>query len=213
MVDDKKFPTSVWYQFFLAMLNQIGGTAGLIVSGNNFNPSEANQFFAGPVSGGATKPFFRPIETQDLQFTAGAFPGIQNATPALTGNVGEFIGLSIGSPVAMATATPADIGSITLGAGDWDIWANFGTLPAGGASQTLIQAWISTVSVTNPGPPNNGAYLSRGITSGEILGQVSPVGTQQLSLASSLPVYLSAQVTYAGGTMGGIGFIGARRRR
>jgi hypothetical protein len=99
-----------------------------------------------------------------------------------------------------------------LGAGDWDVWASFGT-QASGASQTLISSWINSVSVTDPGSPNGGAYLSRGIAAGESTNQFAPVGMMQLSLAAGTQMFLSAKVAFTGGTVGGIGFIGARRRR
>lgn len=213
MVDASGAPLPWWYAWFLSLNQVTGGGSGIVVSGANFAPVSANQFFAGPVSGGQTKPFFRPIETADLDTVAGAIPGVANNSLAQSGAVGEYISQNVTSGVSLTSATPADIASITLSAGDWDVWGNFGTVPSGGASQTLIEAWINTASATNPTPPNNGAYWKWGLTAGEIQAQIAHVGMMQLSLPAVAPVYLSTAVTFTGGTMGGYGFIGARRRR
>lgn len=213
MVDAAGNPLPWWYAWFLSLNQVTGGGSGIVVSGNNFAPVSANQFFAGPTSGGQTKPFFRPIETADLDTVAGQIPGIGNSSIAQTGNVGEYISQNVTSGVALTSAAPANIALIVLSAGDWDVWGNFGTVPAGGASQTLIQAWINTTSAANPTPPNNGAYWQWGLTAGEVQAQIAPVGMMQLSFPATATVYLSAAVTFSGGTMGGYGFIGARRRR
>lgn len=214
IADKGGLPTQIWYSFFLALYKSIGGggTGTITVSGANFAPTTANNVFAGPASGTAARPDFRPLATTDLQSVAGFMPGITGNTPAGIGIVGEFEE-GIATSVALTSTTIIDITSVVLGAGDWDVWATFGTTPAGGASQTLIKAWISSTSATDPGAFNGGAYLSRGITGGEAAAQVVPVGTLQFSSATGGQVFLSAAVTFAGGTMAGGGIIAARRRR
>jgi hypothetical protein len=213
MVDENRLPTQVWYQYFLSLFTKTGGGGTIVVSGANFAPASANAIFAGPVSGTATRPDFRPLASADLLSVAGQIPGVANNSAAPIGDVGEYVQDLSASPVAMTSGAPIDIASLLLTAGDWDLWATFGTTPAGGASQTLIKAWISSTSATDPGPFNGGAYLSRTITAGEVGAQIEPVGMMQFSSASGGQVFLSAAVTYAGGTLAGGGFIGARRRR
>jgi hypothetical protein len=213
MVDAKGQPNGTWYAFFLSLANAItgGNSSGIVVSGDNFGPTSANTFLSGPSGGGATKPAFRVLQSADLASVAGELPGIANASAAPAGDVGEFVSDSVTSAVALTSATSADIASIALSAGDWDVWASFGTVVTS-ASQTLISAWINTVSATEPSPPNGGAFLSRGIAAGETTNQFSPVGMMQISAPGPTTVFLSANVSFTG-TVAGIGFIGARRRR
>lgn len=208
---DSLAPTPVWYSFFLSQFQQTGGGSGIIVSGQNFAAQAPGTIFAGPASGGSTKPSFRTLVSSDMAGIAGSFPGVANATSAPVGDVGEYIFQTNGG--ALTSATPTDIATLALTAGDWDVWANFYTTPAGGASQTLLKAWISTTSATDPGPANNGAYVQHPTTAGEVGAQALPVGMMRLSLGAGSAAFLSAAVTFTGGTMSGNGFIGARRRR
>jgi len=212
MVERDGSPTPAWYSYFLSLNNATGGGSAIIVSGNNFAPQAPNTVLIGPASGADAKPGFRRLEPADLISVEGQIPGIPSAVAPPAGAVGEYISNSV-TGVALTTGVTANITSFLLTPGDWDLWGNFGTAPAGGASQTLIKAWISTISATDPGAPNGGAYLERGITSGEIAAQVASVGMAQLSIASGTTVFLSAAVTYSGGTMSATAFLGARRRR
>lgn len=213
MVDAQGLPTQIWYQYFLSIFNKTGGGGGtIVVSGANFASTSANSIFAGPVSGTAERPDFRPLASADLNSVAGSIPGVGNGTAAPAGDVGEYISNVSASAVALTSGTPADITSLLLTAGDWDLWGTFATAPSG-ASQTLINSWISATSATDPGALNGGAYLSRAITAGEAGAQVAPIGMMQLSSSTGAQIFLSASVSYTGGTLGGTGFIGARRRR
>src|SRR6185312_970107 len=212
MVESDGAPTPEWYSYFLSLHSATGGGSGIIVSGANFDPQAPDTFLAGPSSGGNAKPTFRAILTGDLAGVAGQVPGTPNGNPPGAGVVGEFISNSA-TGVVLTSGVTADITSLLITPGDWDVWANFATSPVGGASQTLIKAWINIVSATDPGLPNGGAYLERGITTGEAAGQAESVGMMRLLTAAGAQVFLSAAVTYAGGTLGGTGFLGARRRR
>lgn len=105
--------------------------------------------------------------------------------------------------------------SINLTAGDWDVWANVGTAPAGGTTTSIIRAWINTASATDPGAPNAGAYVLEQQAIGAGLGQVMPVGMTRITVPAgpAQAVYLSAQVTFAVPTLGAYGSLQARRAR
>jgi hypothetical protein len=135
---------------------------------------------------------------------------------AAAGYVGEFISSSIplGSAVAAASTASVNVTSISLTAGDWDVWGNVVSAPTGAVVTTFFQAWLSTVSATPPTFPNSGAYAAAGPnnTASQIL--ALPTGTMRLSLAATTTVYLSTNLIWTGGTgMAAYGFIGARRRR
>jgi hypothetical protein len=74
--------------------------------------------------------------------------------------------------------------------------------------------WISTVSQTDPGFPNNGAYVQLGFdTSQSSFNQFLPLGTLRVSVASATIVYLSMRDFFPTGTDIGWGSIACRRRR
>ena len=141
--------------------------------------------------------------------------GVNTNSDAVSGSVGEYISSTvlIGSAVALTAGAPVDITTISLGAGDWDVWGTVVTNPAGATTTTNINGWISTSSATVPTPPNNGAMYGINLSIAAGLSQQHPVGTLRLLLASTTTVYLSMEAVFGGSTMSGYGFIGARRRR
>jgi hypothetical protein len=146
--------------------------------------------------------------------TPGQLPGTDTNDDASAGNVGEIIESEIlaGSAVALTTNTPVDVTSISLTAGDWDVWGNV-TTANNGTTITALVAAINTVSATQPTAPGKGARTSvSGIsTSGNC---AFPAGKMRLSLASTTTVYLIGQSTFTGGTSNSAyGYIGARRVR
>jgi len=126
---------------------------------------------------------------------------------------GYFVSSNIptGSAVPLTTNTPANITSITLAPGDWEVSANILYNPAS-ATVTSSIGWISTISATVPSPPNFGALtnipISLTTTSNGFGG---PVGTEHFSLTAPATVYLSTQVTFSAGSIAAYGFIGATR--
>lgn len=134
---------------------------------------------------------------------------------AAAGSVGQIIESSIpvGSAVSLTTATPANITSISLTAGDWTVYGNVWTNPAGLTTTASIQAGISQTSATLPTPPNSGAStrFADSFTVGQQQGIY--VGQTRISIASTTTVYLVIQVAFAISTMSAFGYIGARRMR
>ncbi len=136
---------------------------------------------------------------------------------AASGSVGQVVSSSVasGSPVPLTNGTPADITSISLTAGDWDVYPNVMFVSAG-AGFTLGNAvgWASTTSATLPALEET-ALLNNG-AGGLLIGAVAYGFTapfQRLSLASTTTVYLSTQSNFSTGTVGAFGRIYARRRR
>lgn len=186
-----------------------------LLDGNSFPTQQPSLFFAAPLAGGVAS--FRAVNTADLDPVAGQFPGSGTDDNADAGNVGEYIYSEIGSGAAvpLTSGTAADITSIELTPGDWDVWATVASDPAASTTTSAVNAWINTASATNPGAPNNGAYLSSQLTIGAGLGQVMPVGQMRISVAAetTATAYLSTNMTFAASTMGAYGFLGARRAR
>ena len=149
-------------------------------------------------------------------FTPNSIKGIVGTITndnAQAGSVGEFISSTVllGSAVSLSTTVAANITSIALSSGDWDVHGNIALAPGGGATATLLKGWTSTVSATNPTDPNNGAdFVLQGNFTAT---QVMSVGIQRISIAAPTTIYLSALANFSGGSLSAFGFIGARRVR
>lgn len=143
--------------------------------------------------------------------TYGQVPGTATNDSASVGNIGEIVA-SIGS-TALTTGTPASQVSISLTAGDWDV---FGAVSfAGGATTTLSWAagGISTTNNTLPATIDQTISVYSGGTPFSANSISSPVPTQRLSLAGTTTVYLVAEAVFGVSTCTATGKISARRRR
>ncbi len=169
----------------------------------NFKPQNQSRFLAGPSDSGGSVAF-RTIASPDLDSLLGQYPGTPDATAADLGNIGQYIESEInsGSPVVLVSNVISDITSIDLTPGDWDVWGSIATT----AGPTTGKGWISSVSVTDPGAPNKGAYAQWGAQIVSL-----PVGTIRIALGAATTLYLSTLQTF-GGAVSAYGFIGARRR-
>jgi hypothetical protein len=131
------------------------------------------------------------------------------------GSVGEYISSTVlvGSAVPLTTGTATTITSISLTAGDWDIWGNVVVLTASGTTITLVVSSYNTTASTLPTPPNNGWYTQ---WNGSVAGALSHApsgGKARVSLSATTTIYLIGQANFTGSTASGYGFLGARRRR
>lgn len=134
--------------------------------------------------------------------------GVVNASNASAGNVGELISsiIAAGSAISLSSTVPANITSIVLTPGDWDVWGNVTFI--GVTTVNPAYAWISTTSATLPDPSLYGI-----ISAGTPFGNVSPpVPGRRFNVSVNTTVYLSAQATI-GGSASACGGIYARRRR
>jgi len=137
---------------------------------------------------------------------AGQIPGTQTNDNALAGNVGEYITSTVGSGAALplTTATPLNVTSVTLSAGDWTCAGNTGFAFGGSTTVSNLQNAIGTISASQMG-------LSAGFTTGA--GQLLPTGSLRVSVATSTVVNLVAQASFGVSTGSAYGFLGCRRTR
>lgn len=184
-------------------------TGNVIVSGTT---SISNTL---SVTGSANSSLTGNLAVTGLTTLTGGLKGTTTNNSATALNVGEYTSSAIGfgGGGALTSTVATDVTSISLTAGDWDVWGSVGTDAAASTTTSQIQGWISTISATNPGDTNGGAYynFSAPLTAG--IHSMFPVGTKRISVASTTTVYLSIQPTFAVSTMTGWGFIGARRVR
>jgi len=135
---------------------------------------------------------------------------------ASAGSVGQVIEstLASGSATSLSTGTAKTITSISLTAGDWDVWGNIGFIQAAGTTLSFIECGISTTDNTLPTSPNGGGYMTFSLTfAAGSTSQVFPIGMTRISVASTTTVYLVGRAAFGVSTLTGYGYIGARRVR
>lgn len=156
------------------------------------------------------------ITDQTLPNPWGALPPYMDelfAACALPAN-GEYVSATIaaGSAVALTTATPANVTSIPLTAGTWDVAGTVGFTPAGTTSITALLGGVSDTTAVLPSATSGARFAQ--YQAAVVPGAVNPsfaTGTTRLVLAVDADVYLVTQATFTVSTMGAYGFLGARR--
>lgn len=148
-----------------------------------------------------------------LAATSKQMPGTATNDNASAGNLGEYISSTVlfGSAVSLTSNTPANVTSVSLTAGDWDVYGTVALVQGGSTNYLAVAAWTSTTSATLPTVPNNGGYVFAYNTGTDA--PVTGAGIQRISLAVTTTVYLSVNVSFTGGSGLAYGFLGARRAR
>lgn len=153
------------------------------------------------------------------QGTGGIFiKGTGTSDNASAGYVGEFVTatLGIGSAVSLTTNVVANVTTLSLTAGDWDVW---GEVWYGGGSTTnytLCTAAINVTSATLTAAPNATYPQVQQTPSGNIGASGAPVvptSISRISVASTTTVYLLAFAVFTVSTLAAYGVIRARRVR
>lgn len=148
---------------------------------------------------------FTPISTNGIAGTA-------TNDNANAGSDGEFLETVVtqGAPVAMVTATPKDLATLSLTAGDWDVEGSVQTVPAGATVTASIQAGFNTVLNTLPVVERqqiNGVVSTASTTVTAAMPRI------RFSLSGAATVRLVAQVAFSVSTLSICGFLNARRPR
>ncbi len=148
--------------------------------------------------------------------TTSGIAGTPTNDNASAGIVGEFINSTIAtaSAVALVSGTPKTITSITLTAGDWDVWGSVFSKPAASTTSNSIGASISLATNTF-GALSESEPASLIVGFASAAGQVNYMNTGigRQSVSGSTTVYLVGYSTFAVSTMAMFGFISARRVR
>lgn len=144
--------------------------------------------------------------------------GTTTNNSADTGSVGEYREAFRGgfSALPLTSGASADIASVDLTAGDWDIWGNVAFQVNSGV--TVLQtgsAGLSTASGTLPGVANRIGFDfgTTGIVPKTNQGNSFNVKGLRLLISSTTTVYLVASADFTTSTCSGIGGLVARRRR
>lgn len=144
--------------------------------------------------------------------TTGGVVGTTTNDNASAGYVGEFVSSVIpaASAITLTNDTNVDVTSISLTAGDWDVWGNVTMVSKGTAANALF-VWVSSTSATVPDASLYGGISM--IAAGSLENGTAFSAPQlRFSLSGTTTIYLTA---YKGGTDNGTacGGIYARRAR
>lgn len=146
----------------------------------------------------------------------GQYSGTTTNNNATAGNIGEFVTAQLlsASQISLTTSTAANITSISLTAGDWDVWGVINYAPGASTVTTDLVTGVNTTSATIPtvdAMARAGVAYGAGVTGGLGTGISSPVA--RFSLASTTTVFLVGFAAFTTSTMQASGWINARRAR
>lgn len=135
--------------------------------------------------------------------------GVASNASSATGYVGELVSsvIASGSAININSNTSTNLTSISLTAGDWDIYGNIYFIPT--VSFSSIVAWSSTTSATAPDPSLFNALSLTGVSFGQ---SGISIPFKRYSLSTTTTIYLSGIATFTLGTATFCGAIYARRR-
>jgi hypothetical protein len=142
--------------------------------------------------------------------TTNGITGTTAADNATAGTVGEFKSSVItqASPTSITNNSSANVTSVSLTAGDWDVWGNVGANTSG-----AIQGIAGGINTTTGTLPNSELYSYLNLGAGAI-GSLTGITVPMIraNISSTTTYYLVINVGGTG-TLSGYGGIYARRRR
>lgn len=156
------------------------------------------------------------LDAATMRTTLGVRLGTTTNNNAAAGEIGEHVSSAVlsGSAVALTTNVGANITSISLTAGDWDVWANARftgqattTVTVLGASVSLASAAVDAAADRLTQSFHNG-QTPFATTNLDLL-----VGATRFSLATPATIYLVGQCSFGAGTLSAFGALQARRVR
>lgn len=150
-----------------------------------------------------------------LSDNPGAISGTTTNDSAAAGYVGEYISSTIlvANVVSLVSNTTKTITSISLTAGDWDVWGAVSFSPNGTTTITAFKGGISATDNALATSPGDGGMFTMTASFATGTGCTIPVGKARVSLAATTTYYLVANSVFAISTMGGYGILAARRVR
>lgn len=111
------------------------------------------------------------------------------------GYVGEYVSANSSGPAVASTGTLANLASIPLTAGDWDVEGT-AVVNLAGFTLTGMSALISTSSAAADSTNNGGVAK---LVPGAGINYVS-TGRRRISLSANATIYLVGSVSYSGGS-------------
>lgn len=182
--------------------------------GNALTGSTGSGAFVGATSPSLVTPTLGAATATSITFspTTGGIVGTTTNDNASTSYVGEYVSSTVlvGSAVSLTNNTAANVTSISLTAGDWDVWGNVGFNPNGATTMSVLVAAINTTSATLPTSPATGGYNQLSVSFNTGGSNTLPAGMTRISISGTTTVYLIAYSSFGVSTNAAYGFIGAR---
>jgi hypothetical protein len=144
---------------------------------------------------------------------SGGIIGSNGTTSATAGVVGEFISSQVltSAPISLTSTVTANITSIVLTAGDWDVEGIIDYIPAATTNIGLINSGTSAASATLGGQDTYCGDYYGAVIGAVIVGEVIP--KIRFLITATTTVYLVANATFTVSTLTAAGRIVARRMR
>lgn len=148
----------------------------------------------------------------------GQLAGTATNDAASAGNIGEFVSsvLAKGSAVSLTTSTPKTVTSISLTAGDWDVWGSCTFTGSSSTQYTFMECGTNTTTNAEPG-----AGANRTDTGPDFASSTPFIGSDRdthvlparFSLSTTTTVFIVANMGFTVSSASAYGYIEARRRR
>jgi len=166
-----------------------------------------------------TTPVIGAASATSIAFTStSGIIGTTTNDNAAAGSVGQYAETVVpfASRFSIATNTAVNTTSISLTAGDWDVWGNQGYFTGAGTNVVDMSAWVSATSATQP---DLSLIASVSLGTGIVICATGNAGynltipMQRFSLATTTTIYLSSYNNFSVNTLLAYGAINARRVR
>lgn len=146
----------------------------------------------------------------------GAFGGTATNDNAGAGVIGEYASSTVlsAAAVTLTTGVTANVTSLALTAGDWQVWGNVFFILGADQAVFSVGVGISMTSGVGDTAPAGGGAAAMILSNGSATFDTGiVVGQRRESLAAPATAYLVAQAGFPTSTCKAYGFIGARRVR
>lgn len=155
--------------------------------------------------------------TSTVSVGAGQYTGEPGTGSATAGNIGEYIEsvIASGSAIGLTTATPANLTSISLTAGDWDVDLVVNYIAAATTSVTRILSGVSLTTATFDltGGRAAGTFMNANVSGGAPMTYSVAVPPLRFSISGNTTVFGVAQATFTAAALTVYGILRARRIR
>jgi len=141
--------------------------------------------------------------------------GTNTNNNAAAGDVGEYIESTIafGAAISLTTGVTANVTSISLTAGDWDV-SGVVLMDSGATTNvTRVSAGTSSTSATADVTKGYYSHIHSGYVPGSGQFRAMPLNTSRFSLSGTTTIYLVALANFTVSTCTAYGTISARRVR
>lgn len=139
-----------------------------------------------------------------------------NTTATITGHMGQYLSATLAeaSALALTTNTALNVTSLSLTAGDWDVW---GSVWFSGNAATTVAWAAGSVGTTSATLSSDLGALTRIFMNSEVPFATTffnvNAGPTRIHLSATTTTYLVARAVFAVNTMSAYGTIQARRCR